>query len=68
MNQEFDIAAHLAALSDDALIAAAKEAQADMAQAAREAPDSERHSECFAGLMICGLEMQKRGLRMATLH
>jgi hypothetical protein len=66
--KEFDIAAHLASLSDEQLIAATKEAQDNLAEAAREQPDSERHQECFAGLFIYASEMQARGLKIVTVH
>lgn len=68
MEQEFDIAAHLAGLSDEQLIAATREAQSDLEQAAREQPNSERHQECFAGLVIYAGEMNARGLKIATIH
>lgn len=68
MEQEFDIVAHLAGLSDEQLIAATREAQDDLAKAAREQPNSDWHSECFAGLVIYAGEMQSRGMKIVTVH
>jgi hypothetical protein len=68
MSENFDIAAHLAALSDEALIAATKEAKDDLEIAAREAPNSEHHEQCFAGLFVYTNEMASRGLRLTPLH
>lgn len=68
MNQEFNIADHLASLSDAELTEATKTAQDDLGEAVREQPNSERHQECFAGLVIYTREMQKRGLKLVTVH
>lgn len=65
---EFDIAAHLAGLSDEQLISATKEAQQDLSEAAREQPNSDRHQECFAGLFIYAGEMNARGLKIVSVH
>lgn len=49
MTQQFDIEQHLADMSDAELIEAVELVRNDLAEAAREAPNSERHQECFAG-------------------
>ena len=67
MSNEY-INEHLASLSDAGLLVAAKEAQSDLEQAAREEPNSEWHQECFAGLVIYAAEMSARGLKLATVH
>ena len=64
----FDIDAHLAGLSNEQLIAAVKQAQDDLNEAANTSPNSERHQECFAGLYIYANEAQVRGLKISTVH
>lgn len=66
--EPFDIASHLANLSDDEIIAQARTAHDDLAEAARTQRDSEWHEACFAGVMVFALELNKRGLSLAIKH
>lgn len=50
--------------TDDDVLMLAKIAFDDTAIAAREQPNSDWHSECFAALYICAEEMNRRGLKM----
>ena len=59
---------HLAALSDDELRKATITARDDLAQAATSQPNSEWHEACFAGALVYAGEMQRRGLKIATVH
>lgn len=55
-------------MTDDELICAARTARDDLAEAAVDEPESEWHQACFAAAMIYGLEMETRGLTLATKH
>ncbi|HEY5800338.1 MAG TPA: hypothetical protein VIT92_08955 [Burkholderiaceae bacterium] len=55
-------------LSDESLLAACREAQDDLAEAANTEPNSEWHEACFAGLVVLTTEMTKRGLRISAPH
>jgi hypothetical protein len=68
MTQQIDIETHLANMSNDELMAATKQAHLDLESAANDHPNSERHEECFAGMVIYAGEMAKRGLTIATTH
>lgn len=68
MERRFDIDSHLSSLSDDQLREATRQAQDDLAVAARDQPNSERHEACFAAIILYTHEMQKRNLRIATVH
>jgi hypothetical protein len=63
-----NIEEHLAGMTDAELIAACEEAKTDLAEAAAQQPNSERHQECFAGLIVYAQELSKRGIRLAPLH
>lgn len=63
-----EIADHLSDLDDDALKAAFKEAENDLAEAAAQQPNSEWHESCFAALMIYGGELAKRRIFLGTRH
>lgn len=62
------VAEHLAELSDAELIDAARTARDDLAAAANDQPNSERHEACFAGALIYAGELQARGLSLVTKH
>jgi hypothetical protein len=66
MSTEID--EYLAGLSNEQLMAAFKQAEADLAAVAADEPNSEWHQACFAGVLIYAQEMNKRGLRNAALH
>ena len=62
------IATHLADLTDDELRQATITVRDDLAQAAADQPNTEWHEACFAGAMVYAGEMQRRGLKIATVH
>lgn len=59
---------HLDDLSDDELRKATGTARDDLAKAAADQPNSEWHEACFAGALIYATEMQRRGLKIETVH
>jgi hypothetical protein len=59
---------YMESLTDDELKAAFKAAEADLAEASTQEPNSEWHQSCFAGLVLYGAELTKRGIRLAPLH
>ena len=63
-----EIVDHLSELSDGALRMAFAEAESDLAKAAAEQPNSEWHEACFAGLLMYGGEMAKRGIFIGVRH
>lgn len=62
------ITEHLSELSEEALKSAFKQAESDLAEAAAQQPNSEWHQSCFAGLLIYGGELAKRGIFLGTRH
>lgn len=62
------IAAHLLGLTDDELRRATVTVRDNLAQAAAEQPNTEWHEACFAGAVIYAGEMQRRGLKIETVH
>lgn len=66
-----EIAQYLEGMTDDEIVSAVSEAYADTANAASQAPNSEWHQACFAGLMTYAQEALKRGMHIPcapTLH
>lgn len=63
-----DIQQHMTSLSNDELLAATEEAYKDLKRVVEEAPESERHQECFAGFYCYAQECQRRGLKTVTIH
>lgn len=59
---------YLADMSDSDLVAALDVAKTDLTQAAATQPESEWHQSCFAGVLMFCMEMQKRGINVATVH
>ncbi len=66
--KEFDIDGYLSAMTDSELVDAFKQAESDLAEAAAQKPNSDRHQECFAGLIVFCAELQKRGLTVHNPH
>ena len=66
MSEEIDD--HLSTLSNEQLMAAFRQAETDLANAAADEPNSEWHEACFAGLLVYAQEMNRRGLRASALH
>lgn len=64
---EFDIAEHMATLSDDQLKAEFNEAIDDLTEAAG-GTDAEWHEACFAGVYVYATEMNKRGIVLRKPH
>lgn len=62
------IAEHLDDLSDDALREATITARDDLAKASADEPNSKWHEACFAGALVYAQEMQRRGLKIETVH
>lgn len=56
------------AMTDDELRHAIKVAKDDLAIAAADAPNSEWHQACFAGLFVYAGEASERGLTLGTVH
>jgi len=50
-------------LTDDELKSAFKTAEADLADASEQQPNSEWHQCCFAGWFLYAEEMTRRGIR-----
>ena len=63
-----DIQQHLNSLDNDQLLAATEVALGDLQLAVKEAPDSDRHQECFAGFFIYAEECKRRGIKTVTIH
>lgn len=59
---------HLASLTDAKLREATITARDDLAKAATDEPNSEWHEACFAGALVYAGEMQRRGLKIETVH
>lgn len=63
-----NIQKHMTSLSNDELLAVTEEAYKDLKRVVEEAPESERHLECFAGFYCYAQECQRRGLKMGMIH
>lgn len=63
-----DIKQHMEDLTDAELLAAVEEVKEDLTKASIDAPGSEWHQACFAGAVLYCDEMQRRGLRLGTVH
>lgn len=63
-----DIQQRIAALDDDELVAAMKQAMDDLEAAATNDPESDWHQACFAGVMTYGQEIIRRGIVEETVH
>lgn len=63
-----DIEKFMDSLSDEQLIAHAKECESDLKEVSTHNPNSEWHEACFAGMMRFAQELNKRGLKLVTIQ
>lgn len=66
--EPIDPAEYLAGLSDAELNAAADEAMSDLQEAAAQQNESEWHEQCFAAVILFGMELKRRGIDRRTMH